>query len=399
VTTASIILKSGRERSVRQHHPWIFSGAIDRLEGSPAAGDTVDILDPTGKWLARAGYSPHSQIAARIWTWNPAEEVGKEFLQSAVRRSFEARNPLMEDTNAVRRIHAENDGLPGLIVDQYDDVLVLQSLTAAVEKWKTEIVEILSGYHGISTVYERSDADIRTKEGLDPQAGVFRGKEPSERVRIREGTWTFRVDVCRGHKTGFYLDQRDSRQLLARIIPQYVEGGEVLNCFSYTGAFAVAAIKAGAASVLNVDSSSPALAEVAEHMRVNGLSEEQGPVRCGNVFEVLREFRDTDRFFDMVILDPPKLMQSRKDLMRASRGYKDLNWLAARILKPGGILMTFSCSGLMSEDLFQKIVFSAFLDAGKDAQILHRCQQPADHPVRLTFPEGRYLTGLVCRVL
>jgi 23S rRNA (cytosine1962-C5)-methyltransferase len=399
VTAPVLVLKPGRERSVCQGHPWIFSGAVDRLEGSPGAGDTVEIVDHHGNWLARAGYSPQSQISARVWTWESNQRVDGSFLRSRITRAYHSRDPLLEDTNAVRRIYAENDGVPGLIVDQYGSVLVVQCLTAAIEKWKPDLIEILSSLPEITCVYERSDADARAKEGLDIKCGLLWGKEPPDRILIRERSWTFRVDIRSGHKTGFYLDQRDSREMLSQIVARYVRGGEALNCFSYTGAFAVVAAESGKLTVVNVDSSVAALSEINEHFKINHLPPENAVTQCGNVFEVLREFRDSSRMFDLVILDPPKLVQARKDLERAARGYKDLNWLAARILRPGGVLMTFSCSGLLGDDLFQKIVFSAILDAGRDAQILQRCHQPADHPIRLAFPEGRYLTGLVCRMI
>jgi 23S rRNA (cytosine1962-C5)-methyltransferase len=399
LTEARLILKAGREKSVRQRHPWIFSGAVDRIVGEPEQGDTLDVYDRSGTWLARAGYSPHSQIIARIWTWDQNQPVDEEFFRSAVRQAEALRKPLQAYTDGYRLINSENDGLPGIVVDRYGDYFVAQFLSAAAEKCKPILAGVLNQSEGIRGIYERSDADVREKEGLPSVNGLLWGAEPPEKIPLREGEWNFLVDVRAGHKTGFYLDQRDNRETLRNLVSQYARGGQVLNVFSYTGAFAVSAYSGGAGQVLNVDSSQAMLALVLEQLSRNGIMAGQDAILAGNAFEIMRKFRDEKRQFDVVILDPPKFAASQKDIRRASRAYKDINWLAMRILRPNGFLMTFSCSGLVDEDLFQKIVFSAAMDAGRDAQIIKRCGQPPDHPVRLTFPEGRYLKGLVCRVL
>jgi len=399
LSEARLFLKPGREKSIRQKHPWIFSGAVHKVTGDPEPGDTVEVYDQQGKWLARAGYSPHSQIAARIWTWDPGQAVDTDFFRRLILQAEELRNPLRDYTDGCRLIHAENDGLPGVIVDRYGGFLVVQFLSAAAERWKSTLTPLLGRLEGVEGVYERSDADVREKEHLPASVGLLSGIEPQEKIAIREGRWQFLVDVRAGHKTGFYLDQRDNRRILHDLVSSFTHGGSILNVFSYTGAFAVAAYSAGAVSVLNVDSSQAVLGSIREQLSLNGLSDSPDTFQAGNAFEVLRSFRDEKRQFDVVILDPPKFAMMQKDMYRAARAYKDINWLAARITRPGGLLMTFSCSGLVSEDLFQKIVFSATLDAGRDAQIIKRLGQPMDHPVRLTFPEGQYLKGLVCRIL
>ena len=399
MSRAQLVLKAGREKSVRLRHPWIFSGAIEKIVGNPPLGETLDIVDRKGAFLARAGYSPHSQITARIWTWDENQTVDREFFRKALTQAQTLRKPLEKYTDACRLVHAENDGLPGVIVDRYGDFAVVQFLSAAADRWKSEFAGLLEEIEGIRGVYERSDADVRGKEGLPPATGTIGGEDPPTRISIREGNWNFLVDVREGHKTGFYLDQRDSRKDLADLVSAYARGGEVLNVFSYTGAFAVAAYAGGAGSVLNIDSSQAVLDLAQEQLAGNGMPSGADSFLAGNAFEVLRTYRDEDRKFDVVILDPPKFATMQKDLRKASRAYKDINWLAMRILRPGGILFTFSCSGIVSEDLFQKIVFSAAIDAGRDAQIIQRLGQPADHPVRLTFPEGQYLKGLACRLV
>ncbi len=398
LTDPHIVLKLGREKSIRQRHPWIFSGAIQDIAGSPGMGDTVDVLDQRGGWLARAGYSPHSQISARIWTWRESETVDEGFFLRAIRQADENRSALQPYTNGLRLVNAENDGLPGLILDSYDGYLVVQFLSAGTERWRKEILNAATQLPGVKGVFERSDVEVREKEGLPPAQGVVRGQSPPQQVVMTEGGWKFLVDVRQGHKTGFYLDQRENRSILARWISQNLRGKEILNVFSYTGAFAVVGYTSGAGYVLNVDSSEAALSVLPEHYSLNGIPPVQDDHLAGNAFEVLRGFRDQGRLFDMIILDPPKLAQSQQGLTKATRAYKDINWLSMRLLRPNGYLATFSCSGLVDEELFQKILFSASLDAGRDVQIMERLGQPLDHPVRLSFPEGKYLKGFICRV-
>lgn len=387
-----IQLKPGREKSIVQHHPWIFAGAIASVSGEPAAGETVVVRSSTGAFLARAGYSPSSQIAARIWSWDEAEQIDAAFFEARIKKAIDARAALAQVTTAVRWVNAESDGLPGLVVDRYARFAVCQLLTAGADRWRNEICAILAARPEIEGVYERSDVDVRTKEGLPARTGVLWGATPNGPVDVTEGNWRFAVDVVHGHKTGFYLDQRENRRTVAAL----AGGREVLNAFAYTGAFAVAALSGGAQSVVSIDSSRPALELAGMNLALNGLPPDG--LREGDVFKVLREYRDGGRVFDLVILDPPKFAQSQGQLQRAARAYKDINWLACRVLRPGGYLVTFSCSGLVSADLFQKIVFGAALDAQRDGQIVQWLAQASDHPVRLTFPEGYYLKGLVCRI-
>jgi 23S rRNA (cytosine1962-C5)-methyltransferase len=389
---AVLTLKPGRDKSVRRRHPWIFSGAVAGIAGEPQPGDTVRVVNADGNLLARAAYSPRSQIAGRIWTWETDEPVDASFFRRHIEHAIQARAALAVTTNALRWVNAENDGLPGLIVDRYAGFGVCQYLTAGAEHWKHEIADVVAAQAGIKCVYERSDVDVRSKEGLPQSSGLLRGASPPDVVEVCEGEWQFAVDIVRGHKTGFYLDQRDNRRAVAGL----ARGRDVLNAFAYTGAFAVAALRSGAKSVVSIDSAAAALEIARQNLRLNNLPEEG--LREGDVFRLLREYRDSGQSFDMVILDPPKFAQTQAQLNRATRAYKDINWLAFRLLRPGGYLITFSCSGLVTDELFQKIVFGAALDAGRNAQIVGRLTQASDHPVRLTFPEGWYLKGLICKV-
>ena len=393
----AIVLKRGREKSLIRRHPWIFSGAIARVEGHPERGETVAVLAAEGALIARGAYSPQSQIAVRIWTFDPQDEVSPIFIGERLERAIESRCAARAEDGPVglRLINAESDGLPGIIVDRYGDFLVVQFLSAGAEYWKGPIVETLSRCAPVAGIYERSDVDVRGKEGLPRFAGVLAGREPPDLIEIREGSCRFLVDVKRGHKTGFYLDQRENRGMIA----EFSRAAEVLNCFSYTGAFGIAALKAGAAHVTNVDSSASALDLVQRNAQLNALDALTLENVEGDAFAVLRGWRAAGRQFDVVILDPPKFAESQRQLARASRGYKDINLLAFRLLKPGGILFTFSCSGLMVPELFQKIVADAALDAGCEAQIIRRLSQASDHPTLLSFPEGSYLKGLICRVV
>lgn len=396
---ASIILKPGREKSIARRHPWIFSGAIERIEGDPPSGETVTIRDVDHTPLALAAYSPQSQIAARIWSFNPKATVDPHFLRARLQTALAARSPLSTlypPLSAYRLVNAESDFLPGLIVDRYAEFLVCQFLSAGAEYWKQEIVTLLADLHPYGGIYERSDVEVRAKEGLPPNTGVLAGQPPGEAVVIDEYDCRFAVDVRGGHKTGFYLDQRDNR----RRVGEMARGREVLNCFAYTGGFAVWALKGGATKVTNVESSAAALDMAARNLALNELDASKVENVVGDVFNVLRQYRDARRQFDLIVLDPPKFAESRNQIESAARGYKDINLLAIKLLRPGGLLFTFSCSGLISPDLFQKIVAGAALDAGRagEAQIIQRLTQAPDHPVALSFPEGEYLKGLVCRV-
>jgi len=396
VIRPKIILKKGRGKSLRRRHPWLFSGAIYSIEGTPEPGDTVDVISAEGSFLGRGAYSPRSQIRVRIWTFDEDEEISAPFFRQRISAAVQLRSSLnlLNPEGACRIVYGESDGIPGLIVDKYAEYIVCQFLTRGAVKWKDRIISAIQELLPAVGIYERSDPDVRAKEGLTPFRGVLSGNEPPERVLIREGSCRFEVDVRRGQKTGFYLDQKDNRAL----ITDFVRDREVLNCFAYTGAFGIFAGKAGAAMVTHIESSPDALELARSNTELNGLGERRVEFNGGNVFQVLREYREKGRRFDVVILDPPKFIDSMKHLEAGSRGYKDINLLAFELLKPGGILFTFSCSGLMVRELFQKIVADAALDAGMNGQIVKPLSQAADHPTALSFPEAAYLKGFICRV-
>ena len=393
----TLILKPKREKSLINRHPWIFSGAIARIDGQAAGGESVDIKAADGRWLAQAAFSPTSQIRARVWTFDRDETIDGHFFRRRVEAAMALRKPILEsgDTTGCRIVCAESDGLPGLIVDRYDRWLVCQFLAAGSEFWKKAIVETLAELTpDCRGIYERSDVDVRGKEGLKQATGVLWGEAPPERIDILENGRRYRVDVLTGHKTGFYLDQRDNRSKVAAS----AKGRRVLNCFSYTGGFAVAALIGGARQVTNVDTSATVLALARENIALNGLDDARVDYIDQDVFTYLRSCHAASEKFDLIVLDPPKFVKSKSDLKRGARGYKDINRLAFELLGSGGILFTFSCSGLMPPDLFQKIVADAALDAGRPAVIQHVLHQAPDHPTALAFPEGSYLNGLVCRV-
>ena len=397
-------LKPGREKPVLRRHPWIFSGAIADIDGEPSDGQTVDVIDANATFLAKGSYSSKSQIRVRIWSWDPDAIIDQSFLRGRLVRAIQVRQDLIdpEQTNAYRLVHAESDGIPGLIVDRYADNLVVQSLTSGSEFWLEPIVDLLVEITGIEQIYERSDAEVRGLEGLSPRVRLVRGNTAASsaldqdhrgRVQIEEMGIRYWVDLLSGQKTGFYLDQRENRSTTR----QLALGRTVLDCFSYTGAFALSALAGGAKSVTVVEASREALNLARENMALNGYDQDQLATMEGDVFQVLRLFRDQSRLFDMIVLDPPKFAPTAAQAQQAARGYKDINLLAFKLLRPGGLLVTFSCSGGVSEELFQKIVAGAALDAQVDAQILEKMFQGPDHPVALNFPEGAYLKGLICR--
>jgi len=392
-----ITLFPNRDFSVLRRHPWIFSGAIAHVDGAPAPGDSVRVLSAEGVPLGVGAYSPLSQIRVRLWAFDERLAVDEAFVRERVARAVGARAIFVgEDaTNAYRLVNAEADGVPGLIADRYGDWIVCQFTTAGAERWKRELVNALQAYSPCRGVYERSDVDVREREGLPPATGLLAGELPPERIEIVEHGCRYWVDVKGGHKTGFYLDQRDNRALLKR----YANGCDVLNAFSYTGGFGIAALAAGAATVTHVDLSEPALVLAKANTALNTCHVDEQSFLQGNVFEVLRKFRDAGRSFDLVVLDPPKFAGSKGSLMKAARGYKDINLLGIKLLRPGGVLATFSCSGLMTPELFHKVVSDAAVDAKRDIQVLKRLQQAEDHPEGLCFPEGLYLKGLLCRAL
>jgi len=394
----TIILKQGRDHTVLRHHPWIFSGGIGRKDGTePASGETVTVQDCEGAVLGLGAWSPTSQIRIRMWTFGEGGAVDGAFFEERIAAALAARAALPSnrlETDALRLVNAESDGLPGLVVDRYGDFLICQFTAAGVDRWKDEIVAALQKLHPCQGIYERSDLDVREREGLQLTVGVLAGDEPPACVEIHENGCKYGVDVKQGHKTGFYLDQRDNRAIVAG----FAAGRDVLNAFSYTGGFGIAAQRAGAASIMHVDLSAASLELARANVERNGLDAAKAEFAEGNVFEVLRKFRDARRSFDLVVLDPPKFVESKGHLMAAARGYKDINLLGLKLLRPGGILATFSCSGLMPAELFQKIVTDAACDARRDVQLLQRLEQAPDHAESLSFPEGLYLKGLLCRV-
>ena len=392
-----LILARGKEKSVFRRHPWIFAGSVERLEGRARPGDTVEVLAANGRPLGKAAYSPESQIRARMWTFDPEETIDDAFFKRRIAQAVARRQALPElrDQEGVRLLHGESDGLPGVICDQYGDTLSLQLTSAGGEKWRKAIVGALVKATGCARIYERSDSDVRGLEGLQPTTGWLHGEAPEGELSILENGVRLGVDVVGGHKTGFYLDQRENRLLTGRL----AEGRSVLNCFCYTGGFSLQALAGGAASVLSIDSSGPALASARRNVAANPqLPADRAEWWEADVFDALRELKSAGRKFDLIILDPPKFAPSAAHAERAARAYKDINILGFRLLNPGGLLFTYSCSGGIGVELFQKIVSGAAVDAGVDARILRRLAAGPDHPVSVHFPEGEYLKGLLCQV-
>ena len=389
----ALILKKGREKSLKRRHPWVFSGAIERVSGKPAPGETVEVLDAAKKPLALAAFSPKSQIRARVWSFDAAEAIDAGFFRKRLQASLRLRAqlPAAKHTNALRLVHGESDGLPGLVVDRYADVLVAQLLAAGIERWREEIFDALVESTGCEAVYERSDAEVRKLEGLPARSGFARGNRNASRCPIVEYGLHFRVDVEQGQKTGFFLDQRENRQRVRAL----AAGREVLDGFCYTGGFAIAALAGGAQRVVALESSAPALEVARENLAANPLDASRVEFVKADVFAHLRKLRDQGKQFDLVVLDPPKFAPTAAQARNAARAYKDINLLALKLLAPGGLLATFSCSGGVSGELFQSIVAGAALDAGGEAKIVERFAAAADHPVALEFPEGEYLKGLL----
>jgi 23S rRNA (cytosine1962-C5)-methyltransferase len=388
-----VTLKPGRERSLVRRHPWVFSGAIGKVQGAPQSGATVEIRAADGAFLAWAAYSPASQIRARVWSFDEADVPGPELFGRKIEAALALRRAAIapETTNALRLIHGESDGLPGLIADRYADVLVVQILSAGCERWREPLIEILRDTSGCARMYERSNTEARELEGLAQRAGAVSGAEPDGPIRILEHGIQYEVDVVSGQKTGFYLDQRDNRARVGLL----AAGREVLNGFCYTGGFALSVLSGGARSVLSVDSSAPALELARRNLALNGLDAGRSEWLEADVFGALRKLRDEGRRFDLVVLDPPKFAPTPKDTARAARGYKDINLNALKLLRPGGLLATFSCSGGVSPELFQKIVAGAAADAGASLMLRERFSAAPDHPVLVEFPEGEYLKGLL----
>jgi len=387
----SIRLREGRERSLQRRHPWVFQGSIDKGKADP--GETVRIEAGDGHFLGWGAYSPASQIRVRAWSFDEAERIDASFFERRIEAAFAIRRRLPIASDALRVIHGEADGLPGLIVDRYGETLVAQFLAVGVERWKPVIADALLRAGGVSRLYERSDTNARELEGLAPAAGWLRGDGETE-LTIREHGWQLTLDIATGHKTGFYLDQRDNRQAFAEAVRHYGYR-RVLNCYCYTGGFSVAALAGGAAHVTSVDSSAPALERAAAHVALNGHDASRHETLDADVNHTLRALLQAGTRFDAIVLDPPKFAPTAAHAERAARAYKDINRLAFLLLQPGGSLFTFSCSGGISADLFHKIVAGAGLDAQIDGFVTQRLGAAPDHPMTITFPEGEYLKGLV----
>ena len=394
---AQLVLLPGKDRSLARRHPWIFAGIVGRLNGRARPGDTVDVVAANGRPLARAAWSPESKIRARVWTFDPDETIDDVFFKRHIHAAVARRQamPGLRGQDGLRLIHGESDGLPGLIVDRYGDTLVVQLTATGPEKWRRAILAALREASGCARIYERSDSDVRRLEGLEPVTGWVFGEAPAEPLVIVENGVRIGVDVVAGHKTGFYLDQRDNR-LLTR---ELAGGRTTLNCFCYTGGFSLQALAGGATSVLSIDSSGPALSTAVDNLARNPeLAADRAEWRQADVFSELWVLKSAGHRFDLIILDPPKFAPSAQHAERAARAYRDINVCAFRLLNPGGLLMTYSCSGGIRSEHFQQIVTDAAIDAGQQTRLLRRLAAPADHPVALNFSEGEYLKGLLCQV-
>ncbi|POS09023.1 23S rRNA (cytosine(1962)-C(5))-methyltransferase RlmI [Burkholderia gladioli] len=414
----TVTLKPSKDKSLLRRHPWVYANAIERVDGKPAAGATVLVRSHDGRFLARGAFSPESQIRVRVWSFDEAEPIDHAFFKRRVQRAVAHRQAMVSDTEAVRLVFGEADGLPGLIVDYYvaDGLpaelpvgqspaatppsaerrgqLVCQFMAAGVEAWKEAIVAALAAATGCPNVYERSDVSIRQKEGLEQVTGVLAGDAPPPTLIARENGVRYHVDVPNGHKTGFYVDQRDNRALVGQLARER----EVLNCFCYTGGFSLAALAGGARRVVSIDSSGDALTLAQRNVAANGLDPARASWLDADAFKTLRRLADEGERFDLVVLDPPKFAPAREHVDRAARAYKDINLSGFRLLRPGGLLFTYSCSGAIDMDLFQKIVAGAAADARVDARILKRLGAGVDHPLLTAFPEGEYLKGLLLQI-
>lgn len=392
-----VTLKNGKEKPGRIHHPWVFSGAVERLSRAPSSGEIVEVQEHSGSFVAYGYYNPKSQIVARLLTWDQDDQINDEWWIRRLSESIARRADLLNNgtTNAVRLVHAEADGLPGLVVDKFNDFLVLQAQTAGIDRVKQLVTKYLQSHFSPACILERTDPHSRSLEGLPPARGPLEGPNPPMHITIEEYGRRFLVDVLRGQKTGFYLDQRENR----RVVGTYAKDCDVLDCFAYTGGFTVHAMVNGAKTITSIESSAPSVQLMRQNIDLNCGSKKPITLICDNVFERLRTLRDEGRQFDMVILDPPKLAPTRAHVDKALRSYKDMNLLAMKLLRPNGILATFSCSSGVNPGRFQNVVSWAALDAGREVQVIQRLGQPSDHPVLLSFPESEYLKGLICRVV
>lgn len=393
--TATVYLAKGRDKSIKRRHPWIFSRGIARIEGKPGLGDTVTVCDHQGEFLGLGAFSPQSQIRVRMWCFEKTP-IDSDFFLARIRAAKPLRTMLAErdGLTGYRLLAAESDGVPGITVDKYDNYLVCQLLSAGADAQRDNLVTALRTEFPECHIYERSDVAIRKKEGLKPRVGVLHGEEPPASVIIEENGVAIEVDITNGHKTGFYLDQRDSREQAVK----YMDGKRVLNCFCYTGGFGLYAQKGNSKHVTNVDVSQPALDKAKANAARNGFDLTRAEFVNADVFKLLRTYREQGERFDVIVMDPPKFAESKSQLTGACRGYKDINMLAMQLLNPGGVLLSYSCSGLMDAGLFQKILADAALDAGKNVQFIERFAQAADHPTHSAYPEGFYLKGFACLV-
>ena len=392
---SEVVLKSGKERSLLRRHPWVYATGIAQTVGRPLSGDTVRVVDDKGRFLAWGAFSPESQIRVRCWSFIEQDSIDAAWMAQRVHEAVARRSSLAARSNGARVVFGEADGLPGFVADRYDGQLVVQFLAAGVERWREALVDGLVAATGCTQVYERSDAAVREREGLESRVGPMRGDAPSAPVEIVEDGVRYGVDVLHGHKTGFYLDQRESRKRVAELAAQIGPSATILNCFSYTGGFSLAAMKAGAARAISVDSSADALAAAAQNAARNGIDPAAFECRVSKVADAQRALAAEGQQFDIVVLDPPKFAPSAHHVDKAARAYKDVNLKGMRLVKPGGYLLTFSCSGAITVDLFQKIVAGAVTDSHMEFVLLERLAAGIDHPMRMTHPEGEYLKGLL----
>jgi 23S rRNA (cytosine1962-C5)-methyltransferase len=392
-----VILKKGKEKAVLHRHPWVFSGAVERVKGKPQNGDIVRLLDAKGAFMAYGFYNDQSRVALRLLEWDEAVEVNEAWFREKVAVAVASRSSLLADgsTNTCRLIFSESDYLPGLIVDKYAEHLAVQVLTSGIEKMMPVIIDELQRLLKPESIFDKSDASSRNHEGLETQNIVLAGNHPPERVEVKENGLIYNINIAEGQKSGFYCDQRDNRRILA----SHAKGKKVLDCFCYTGGFTLNCLQNGASSVTTVDSSVLAIDTLKENVVLNKFDAAKVTSIPSDVNKALRKFREEGELFDIVILDPPKYAPSRSSLDKASRAYKDLNRLGMLLLNSGGLLATFSCSGAMDMETFKQVLAWAALDAGKQVQFIHQFCQPEDHPIRASFPEGEYLKGLLCRVL
>jgi len=392
-----VILKKGKEKAALQRHPWIFSGAIDKVKGAPENGEIVKVFGADKSFLAYGYYNSQSRVAVRLLEWDEETAIDKDWYQQKLRNAIASRAHVLnnEDTNTCRLVFSEADYLPGLIVDKYADFLSLQILSAGIENVKADIIDILRAELNPTGIFDKSDANARTHENLEVSQGLLWGENPPEFIEVKENGMRYHINIADGQKSGFYCDQRDNREILAA----YTKDKEVLDCFCYSGGFTLNSLKHGAKHVTSVDSSALAIETLKHNLGLNGFREDQQTSIQSDVNKQLRAFKEEGRTFDVIILDPPKYAPSRSALDRAARAYKDLNRLGMLLLNPGGILATYSCSGAVDLETFKQITAWAALDAGKEVQVIKQFHQPEDHPVRISFPEGEYLKGLLVRVL